>query len=60
MINMAFNEFDIKKKFKSIELKQLDNHNEKLSSVLVVGMVIGVIGIGYKVTKTAMKLKKKK
>jgi len=57
---MDFNEDDIKKKFKNIELKQLEKHNEKLSSALVVGMVIGAIGIGYKVTKSVMKLKKKK
>ncbi|MEG0307012.1 MAG: hypothetical protein RSA29_05570 [Clostridium sp.] len=51
---------NIKNKFKNLELKQLDKHNEKLSSVLVLGIVVGAIGIGYKVTKTAMKLKKKK
>ncbi|MEG1254449.1 hypothetical protein [Clostridium sp.] len=57
---MDFNEDDIKKKFKNIELKQLEKHNEKLSSALVVGMIIGAIGIGYKVTKSVMKFKRKK
>jgi hypothetical protein len=57
---MALKDIDIKNKFKNLELKQLEKHNEKMSSVLVVGAVIGVIGIGYKVTKAVMKIKNKK
>jgi len=57
---VGLKDIDIKKKFKNLELKQLEKHSEKLSSALVVGVVIGAIGIGYKVTKTIMKVKGKK
>jgi len=57
---MALKDIDIKNKFKNIELKQLEKHNEKMSSILIVGAVIGAIGIGYKVTKAMMKIKNKK
>lgn len=57
---MALKDIDIKNKFKNLELKQLEKHNEKVSSVLVVGVVVGAIGIGYNVTKTIMKIKGEK
>jgi hypothetical protein len=60
VISVDLKDIGIKNKFKNIELKQLEKHNEKMSSVLVVGLVIGAIGIGYKVTKTVMKIKGKK
>lgn len=60
MISVDLKDIGIKNKFKNIELKQLEKHKEKMSSVLVVGLVIGAIGIGYKVTKTVMKIKGKK
>ncbi|WP_346870643.1 MULTISPECIES: hypothetical protein [unclassified Clostridium] len=57
---MTLKHIDIKNKFKNLELEQLEKHNEKLSSALVAGVVIAAIGIGYKVTKTIMKVKGKK
>jgi len=60
VISVGLKDIDIKKKFKNLELEQLEKHSEKLSSALVVGVVIGAIGIGYKVTKTIMKVKGKK
>ncbi|WP_346880256.1 MULTISPECIES: hypothetical protein [unclassified Clostridium] len=57
---MTLKDIDIKNKFKNLELEQLEKHNEKLSSALVAGVVIAAIGIGYKVTRTIMKVKGKR
>lgn len=52
-------EKDLKEKFHKIEVTQVEKHSDKLSSALVVGVVVGAIGVGYKVTKTLIKMKKK-
>lgn len=51
---------DLRDKFHKIEVTQLEKHSDKLSSALVVGVVVGAVGIGYKVTKILIKMKKKK
>lgn len=50
---------DLKDKFHKIEVTQVEKYSDKLSSALVVGVVVGAIGVGYKVTKTLLKMKKK-
>lgn len=50
---------DLKEKFQKIEVTQVEKYSDKLSSALVVGVVVGAVGIGYKVTKTLLKMKKK-
>ena len=57
---MNYIDKDLKEKFNKIEVTQLEKHSDKLSSALVVGIVVGAIGVGYKVTKTVLKMKKKK
>ncbi len=46
--------------FQQLEEKQLNKHSEKLSSALRVGVVVGVMGIGYKLARTVINIKKKK
>lgn len=57
---MNYIDNDLEEKFNKIEVTQLEKHSDKLSSALVVGIVVGAIGVGYKVTKTVLKMKKKK
>ena len=52
-------EKDLKEKFQKIEVMQVEKHSDKLSSALVVGVVVGAIGLSYKVTKALIKIKKK-
>ena len=50
---------DLRDKFHKIEVTQVEKYSDKLSSALVVGVVVGAIGVGYKVTRTLLKMKKK-
>lgn len=51
---------NIKITFAQIEEKQIEKYNDKLSSAFKVGVVIGTLGIGYKVAKVLLNIKKKK
>lgn len=59
-IGMSKVDNDLKDKFQKIEVTQVEKYSDKLSSALVVGVVVGAIGVGYKVTKTILNLKKNK
>lgn len=54
------NKENVRITFKQLEEKQLNKHSEKLSSALRVGVVVGVLGIGYKVARAVVSMKKKK
>lgn len=50
---------ELKDKFQKIEVTQVEKFNNKVSSALVVGVVVGAIGVGYKVSKALLKMKRK-
>ncbi|MDU4892587.1 MAG: hypothetical protein E6344_13605 [Clostridium sp.] len=51
---------DLKEKFHKIEVTQVEKYSDKVSSALVVGVVVGAVGLGYKVTKTLLKIRNNK